>query len=167
MIRRVNRSMMTRTQWLFTMSGYLNCCSATVPEIGQRLCRLRRRNGGKNFAVIVSRMQIGVAVLTAAIGWLQARYRYLAAPAKPADDSSPWFERWPGAVMRWAAQMGVGTLPRLRAPWLAKVGRLRQVRAWQRALDGSERSLQRWAYAITLFLLLAIVVVFVGISSWF
>ncbi|HEX23195.1 MAG TPA: hypothetical protein ENH21_07170 [Chromatiales bacterium] len=63
--------------------------------------------------------------------------------------------------------MGVGTLPRLRAPWLAKVGRLRQVRAWQRALDGSERSLQRWAYAITLFLLLAIVVVFVGISSWF
>lgn len=107
-----------------------------------------------------------VAVLVATTVWLQARYHYPARPEKHADDSIPWFERWPGAAIRWAAQMGVGTLPRLRAVWLAKVGRLRQVRAWQRALDGSERSLQRWAYAIALFLLLGIVMVFVGTSSW-
>ena len=108
---------------------------------------------------------MGLAVLTAAIGWLLARYHYPAAPAKPADDSSSWFERWPGAVVRWAAQMGFDTLPRLRASCLAKVGRLRQVRVWQKMLDGSERSLQRWTFAITLFLLLGMVAAFVGTSS--
>ena len=121
------------------------------------------RHGNLAYFFIAS-LGVGVAVLVATIGWLQARYHYPAMPENQADDSSPWFERWPGAVMRWAAQMGVDTLPRLRATWLAKVGGLRQVRAWQRTLDGSERSLQRWAYAITLFLLLGIVVVFVGAS---
>ena len=108
---------------------------------------------------------MGLAVLTAAIGWLQARYHYFAASAKPADDPGSWFERWPGAVVRWAEQMGFDTLPRLRASCLAKVGRLRQVLVWQKMLDGSERSLQRWTFAITLFLLLGMVAAFVSTSS--
>jgi formate hydrogenlyase subunit 3/multisubunit Na+/H+ antiporter MnhD subunit len=116
--------------------------------------------------LFIASLGLGLAVLSAAIGWLEARYPYPATPAIQADDSSPWFERWPGAAVRWAGQMGFDALPRWRASCLAKVGRLRQVRAWQRTLDGGERSLQRWTFAITLFLLLGIVVAFVGASSW-
>jgi len=108
----------------------------------------------------------GFALLATAIGWLEARSHYPAAPAKQADGSSPWFERWPGAVVCWGGRMGFDVLHRLRTLWLAKVSRLRQARAWQRTLDAGERSLQRWTFAITLFLLLGIVVAFVGASSW-
>ncbi len=123
------------------------------------------RHGGLAYLFIAS-LGFGVAVLVATTGWLLARVHRPAVPEKQADDLSPWFERWSGAVVRWAVRMGVDLLPRLRAAWLAKVSRLWQIRAWQSVLDGSERSLQRWAYAITLFLLLGIVVVFVGASSW-
>jgi len=119
------------------------------------------RHGNLPGFLIVS-LGFGLAALIVGIGWLQARHRY---PARPADDPVPWFERWPGAVVRWAARMGVDTLPRLRAAWLANVGRLWQARAWQRALRGGERFLQRWACAVTLFLLLGMLVVFVGALS--
>jgi len=109
----------------------------------------------------------GSAVLTTTIGWLHARREYPATPAISAGDSPPWFERWPGAVMRWVGQMGFYTLPRLRASWLANLGRLWLVIcAWQSVLDASERTLQRWTFVITLFLLLGIAVAFVGVSSW-
>ncbi len=117
--------------------------------------------------VFIVSLGFGLAGLATAIRWLEARYHCPAMLARQADGSNPWFERWPGAVVRWAARMGFDTLPRLRASWLAEVGRLRQVRAWKRMLDGSERFLQRWTFAITLFLLLGMVVVaFVGASSW-
>jgi len=111
---------------------------------------------------------LGLAALTAGIGWLETRNAHFVAPAKP-DDVTPWFERWPDAVVRWGGQMGFDTLPRLRAAWLAEVGHLLQIRAWQRSLDRSERFLQRWSLAITLFLLLlfGMIAVFVGASSWF
>ena len=123
------------------------------------------RYGNLAHFFIVS-LGFGLASLIIGIGWLEARKPYSDAPAKRADDSNPWFERWPDAVVCWAAQTGFDTLPRLRDSWLAKVGRLWQVRAWQRILDGGERSLQRWTFAITLFLLLGIVVAFVGASFW-
>ncbi|HFD86363.1 MAG TPA: formate hydrogenlyase [Gammaproteobacteria bacterium] len=106
----------------------------------------------------------GVAVLTAAIGWLQARHHYLAAPVELADDSGTRFDRWAGAVVRWAMQIGFDTLPRWRTAWLAKAGRLRRTHRWQKELEGGESYLRRWRYAITLFLLLGILMVFVGIS---
>jgi multicomponent K+:H+ antiporter subunit D len=105
---------------------------------------------------------LGLAVLVTAIRWLEARYPYPATPAKRTDDSSPWFERWSGVVVRWGQQMGFDTLPRLRASWLANVGRLRQVCAWHRASDAGEWYLQRWALAVTLVLLLGIAVVLVA-----
>jgi len=108
----------------------------------------------------------GLAVLTVGTGWWKERNPYSDAPAKQDDDSAPWFERWPGAVARWAGQMGFDTLPRLRAAWLAEVGCLRPIRAWQRSLDRSERFLRRWSLAITLFLLFGMVVAFVGALSW-
>ncbi len=108
----------------------------------------------------------GFVVLIVGTRWLQARRHYPAMPAMQADDSSPWFERWSGAVVRWAGKMGLEILPQWRASWLANMNRLWQVRAWQRILDASERSLQRWTFVITLFLLLGMVVVFVGALSW-
>ncbi|HEB93247.1 MAG TPA: formate hydrogenlyase [Gammaproteobacteria bacterium] len=121
------------------------------------------RHGNVAYFLIVF-LGSGVAVLVIITGWRRARGHYPTMSGKPVDDSPPWFERWSGALTRWAAQ--VGGLSRLCAAWRAKVGGLRQIRAWQRALHGSERFLQRWAYAITLFLLLGIVVVFAGASSW-
>ncbi len=138
----------------------------TVLGMGLSDPEVWNRQGNLACFLIVS-LGFGVAILVAANGWLQARCQYSALPEKQADDSSPWFERWSVAVTRWAAQMGTDTLPRLRAAWLANVDRcLRRIRIWQRTLDGSERFLQRWAYAVTLFLLLGIVVVFVGALSW-
>jgi len=107
----------------------------------------------------------GLAVLVTTIGWLHTRREYPATPAMHADDSNPWFERWPGAVVCWGAKIGFDTLPGLRASWLAKVGCLRQIRVWQRTLDSIERSLQRWTFASTLLLLLVVVVAFAGAFS--
>ncbi len=113
------------------------------------------------YLLIVS-LGLGVALLVVGIGWLQARSHFPAMTGRQADDSTPWFERWPVAIARWAAQMGGDTLPHLRAAWLAKAGALWQAHAWQRALDSGERSLQRWGYAVALFLLLGIVMVFIA-----
>ena len=138
---------------------------ATAPGAGLADPAAWNRYGNLAYLFIVS-LGIGLAVLATAIWWLEARYHYPAIPAKQTDDSSMWFERWCGLAVRWAWQMGFDTLHRLRASWLTKMDRLWQVRAWQKVLDGSERSLQRWTLAITLFLLLGIVVAFVGASSW-
>ncbi len=108
----------------------------------------------------------GLAVLVAAVGWLETRCRYPAPPAAQAGDAIPWFARRSGTVLRCCGQKGLDTWQRLRASWLVKAGALRQVHTWQRALGRSERALQRWTFAIILFLLLAIVVAFVGASSW-
>ncbi len=115
--------------------------------------------------LLIAALGLGFALLATAIGWLVARSHYPALPGAQADGSSPWFERWSGAVVSWVRQMGLDASHRLRALFLAKVGRLRQIRAWPRALDASERSLHRWTFAITLFLLLGIVVALVGASS--
>ncbi len=104
----------------------------------------------------------GLAILVAIIGGLQTRCHSTAAPEQKTDDSTPWFERWPGAVLHWSAQIGFDTLPRLRAAWLTEVGRLRKIRVGKKILDGSEYFLQRWIFAITLFLLLTMVFIFLA-----
>jgi len=65
-----------------------------------------------------------------------------------------WFERWVKAIARWGRRTGIDALPRLRASWLARWSGLWQRRAWQSVFDAGERSLRRWAFAVTLFLLL-------------
>ena len=123
------------------------------------------RYGNLAHYFIVS-LGFGLAVLATAIGWWEVKREYPATLAMQPDDSRRWFERGPGAAIRWAGRMGFDTLPRLRASWLAKVSHLRQVRAGQRVLDSGERSLQRWIVAITLFVLLGIVMALVGASAW-
>ncbi len=117
-------------------------------------------------AFFIVSLGLGIALLVTAIRWLQASRDNPAASAKQADDSSLWFERRAGAAVCWSGEMGFDTLPRLQASWLVLAGRLLQTHAWQRTFDASERSLQCWILAITLFLLLGIVMAFVGASSW-
>ncbi|VAW72402.1 hypothetical protein MNBD_GAMMA14-1093 [hydrothermal vent metagenome] len=106
----------------------------------------------------------GLAVLVTGIRWLQARREYAAMSARQEDDSNSWFERLPGAVMRWGREAGLDILPGWRASWLAKAGCLRQIRVWQKTLDSIERYLQRWTFASTLLVLLGVIVALAGAS---
>ncbi len=110
--------------------------------------------------LFIAAVGLGAALLVVAGGGL----RQDAAEGR-ADDSPAWFERWPAAVVRRAARLGVDTLPRWRAAWQTWLMRLWRPRAWQRALDGSERFLQRWAVAVTLCVLLGMAVVLAGAAS--
>jgi len=101
---------------------------------------------------------IGLAMLVTAVRWLEASDHYPSAPATRADDLSNWCKHWTGAIVNWVGQMGSEALPRLQASWL--------ILAWQSVLDRSESFLRRWTVSITLFLLLGIVLAFVGVSSW-
>ena len=132
-----------------------------VTALGAGLADPVAWNRYRNLAYLfIATLGVGLAVLVIVIGWLKA------IPARQTDDSTPWLDRWPGAVMRCGGRMGFDVLPRLRASWRDKVGRFRPIPAWQRVLDRSERSLQRWSFAITLFLLLGILMAFVSASSW-
>ena len=110
--------------------------------------------------LFIAAVGLGAALLVVAGGGL----RQDAAEGR-ADDSPAWFECWPAAVVRRAARLGVDTLPRWRAAWQTWLMRLWRPRTWQRALDGSERFLQRWAVAVTLLVLLGMAVVLAGAAS--
>ena len=111
----------------------------------------------------IASLGFSMAILITISGWLQAKQHFPAIPAKQVEDFSLWFERWPGIIVARVGRAGFVTLPRWRAWWLAKVRRLRLlIGALQRILDVSERTLQRWTFTITLFLLLGITVVLVG-----
>ncbi len=108
------------------------------------------------FGVVIS---IGIAV------WLQSRRHYFNTAENQVDDPKLWFERWSGMALHWGTRLGLDTLPRLLASWLVKMSRLRPNHTWQKVLDGGERFLQRWPYAITL-LLGIVIVVFASALSW-
>ena len=113
----------------------------------------------------IASLGFGMAVLITVSGWLQAKQHSPATPAKQVEDSSLWFERWSGIIVVRVWNTGFDTLPRWCAWWLAKVSRLwLLICTLQSVLDASERTLQHWTLAITLFLLLVIAVVFVGAS---
>lgn len=81
-------------------------------------------------------------------------------PTIAPGDLWPILERWFSRSNRWAMSIGLQTLPRRRASGLAITSRLlrMQARAWQKALDAGERTLQSWAIAVTLLLLLGIAI---------
>ncbi len=97
---------------------------------------------------------IGSAVLAAIGRWLKTRHHSLSMSAKQMDDTGSILELWAGTFLRWGRRMGTSTLPRLRSGCLATAGHLWQPSVWRNILDGGERFLQRWAIAITLFLVL-------------
>jgi len=111
----------------------------------------------------IATLGFGMAVLITVSGWLQVRQHY---PASQVEDSNLWFERYSGIIVTWVWKTGRETLPRWRAWWLAKASRFwLLINALKNVLDASERTLQYWTFAITLFLLLGIAVVFVSTPS--
>ena len=88
--------------------------------------------------------------------WLAAKNRLPVIPVIPPGDLWSILERWLSRSNRWAMSMGHQVFPRWRVAVLAVADRFLQVRAWQKALDAGERSLQSWTLAVTLLLLLGI-----------
>jgi len=82
-----------------------------------------------------------------------------ASGSKRTDWTALKVERWFEAFVDWGRRTGVGTLPGLRDSWLARWDRLWKKCVWQKAFDAGEYFLQRWSFAVTLFLLLVIVTV--------
>ena len=116
--------------------------------------------GNVSYLYIVS-LGFGVVVMVAVVNLLQ-QHRQPSILAQQAGDSSLWIERCAGAVVHWARETGFETLPRLGVSWRAMAGRLVEFHVWRKALDTTEYSLQRWMLAITLFLLLGVVIVFLA-----
>jgi formate hydrogenlyase subunit 3/multisubunit Na+/H+ antiporter MnhD subunit len=115
---------------------------------------------------IIASLVFGIAVLIAANGWIQAKQHSPTASADQLEDSDQWLERLYSIIAAWIWKAGSNTLPGWRAWWLTKMSRLWLfIYALQSVLSASERTLQRWNFAITLFLLLGVAVVFIGAPS--
>ena len=113
-----------------------------------------------HFSIVL--MVIGLVALVTLIWWLQTKYHYPAMHKTQTDDSNLWFDRLSSAVESWNRKKKFHNLPRKCVSFLTKAGHLIQLRAWQRMLDISEYSLQRWTFATTLFLLLGLIFVFLA-----
>ena len=92
------------------------------------------------------------------VWWMAAKRQVPSIPTITPSDLWSILERWFSRGNRWTTSMELQVLPRWRASGLAVAGRLLQVRAWQKALDASERFLQRWTLAVTLLLLMGIAI---------
>lgn len=108
----------------------------------------------------IALMAIAVALLTSAIGWREARKPSVDSLLKESETTGLWFERWAAFIIRRANEMGLGTLPRLRASCLATTMSYLQTGSWKKLMQAGELVLQRWSVAIILFLLVGIMTVF-------
>ena len=113
--------------------------------------------------IFIAAFGIGSALLVIASWRLESKYSSRITPVKQSDYLSRWFKpHWPAAVERLMGQIKFDRVYRLTA----KLDVLWHRPLWKRILDDSERSLQQWTIAITLFLLLGIVVVFISASTF-
>lgn len=112
---------------------------------------------GDSAPIFIFTVGLGLAIMIISFEWSKTKgERY---ESKKADLTAQKMERWVEAFIRWGRRSGIETLPGLRASWLTRWNGLWQKRIWQRAFDAGEYFLQRWPFAITLFLLLVIVTV--------
>ena len=109
------------------------------------------------FIVVVG---LGLAIMIASCVWWEKK-RGHPSESNTAEGAALWFEPWLAAVIRWGWRMGNETLPGLRAACLARCDGLWQIRHWEKIVAAGEYFLQRWVYAVTLFLLLGMVFVVV------
>ncbi len=109
--------------------------------------------GGDSAPVFVAAVGLGFAIIIAGLAWLE-RKKGSPSDSSVADGTVPWFEYWPQAIIRWGRRTGFDTLPGLRESWLARWGGLLQTGRWQKVFDAGEYFIQRWAFAVTLSLLL-------------
>ena len=106
---------------------------------------------------------ISFAVLVVASWQLQSKYAYPMTAEKQSDYLSRYFKRYfPIGIARLMGQIKPGSLYLL----CTNVDFLWSMRLWKRVLDYSEYYLQHWRIAITLFLLLGIIMVIVGVLSF-
>ncbi|MDX2502897.1 MAG: proton-conducting transporter membrane subunit [Gammaproteobacteria bacterium] len=111
-------------------------------------------------------MAIGLSVMVTIIGWLQTKYHYPVVYEKQTDKLNLRVKRLTEKVVNWFATMITEIFPKMRAAWLTKADSLWHTVWWKKTLASSERFLQSWTIAITLFLLLGLIVVFTSASSW-
>lgn len=78
-------------------------------------------------------------------------------------DSSPWYERSCGLMVRYGYRFGDKVLPQIRAHFLAAVQSCWQLESWKKRLQAGEYVFQHWPFAITLFVLMTIVVIFFSV----
>ena len=109
---------------------------------------------------LIALMAITVALLTSAIGWREARKPSVDSLLKESETTGLWFERWSAIIIRRGSEMALETLPRLRASCLATTESWLQIDSWKKAMQAGEFILQRWPVAVTLFLLMSIMTVF-------
>ena len=102
---------------------------------------------------------IAIGILTGGSAWwLAVNNRLPVMPVIPPGDLWSILERWLSWSNRRARSIGLQVLPRWRISILVVADHFLQVRAWQKALDAGERSLQSWTVAVTLLLLLGIAI---------
>jgi len=108
----------------------------------------------------IALFSIGFAVLVMLLRSLESKYPDKMIPVKQSDSISLWFKQhWPVIIERLTAQMRFDAISRLKT----KMNFLWQKHLWERILDRSESFLQRWNIAITLFLVLGLIMVFVRV----
>lgn len=106
--------------------------------------------------VFVAAVGLVLAVMIAAFVWLEKRGIFPSESGRE-NREAVWLERWAKAIIRLGRRTGGDTLPELRASWFARWDSFRQACTWQQLFDAGEYFLQRWEFAITLFLLLGMV----------
>jgi formate hydrogenlyase subunit 3/multisubunit Na+/H+ antiporter MnhD subunit len=114
------------------------------------------------FYIFIVSFAIVFAVLVMATRWWESKYACRITPVKQSDYLSLWFKQYWPAVINYVKGQGVFN------GWCqlsAKLDFLWQKCSWNRILKYSERSLQHWSIAITLFLLLGIIIVLIGVLS--
>lgn len=105
-------------------------------------------------------------ILFAITTGLQSTNNHSATTAVQADASTEWFEHWSASIVSWVGDVSDHAIPRWRSQWLAKMHHLLLLfDHLQSVMSVNERSLRVWSLAITLFLLLAVVLIFILMFS--
>jgi formate hydrogenlyase subunit 3/multisubunit Na+/H+ antiporter MnhD subunit len=112
--------------------------------------------------VFIACLGPAVAALIVISKRLQKKLPYPIAKEQQRDNSKLWLELYLAKILRRLTQTATDTLPSLRSAWRTKIKHFWPTGVWQRILYRCEHSLQRWSYAIILFLLLAIITALLG-----
>lgn len=101
-----------------------------------------------------------IAIFCMASRFLQAGKMQTATREKIPGDDIAWFENVSRVFLRWGAYVGFEVLPRMRTSCRVYVRAGWQSTHWNKKLLTTEQILQSWPFAIMMFLLLVIALVF-------
>lgn len=106
-------------------------------------------------------LSLALALLTAVIAWRQDGKQSADKSVHPTEARVMWVERGSARIVRRIRALGMETLPRLRASFLATAQYCLHIPVWKKALKNAELILQGWSFAITLLVLLGVIFVLV------